>query len=68
MPKIGIYGYVICVFLTELVNLAFSLNRLLTVTGVKNPALPGDSLSCRMYRRRDLSCDARRKACASRLS
>ena len=37
MPKIGIYGYVICVFLTELVNLAFSLNRLLTVTGVKIP-------------------------------
>ena len=37
MPKIGIYGYVICVFLTELVNLAFSLNRLLTVTVVKIP-------------------------------
>ena len=37
MPKLGIYGYVICVFLTELVNLAFSLNRLLTVTGVKIP-------------------------------
>ena len=37
MPKIGIYGYVICVFLTELVNLAFSLNRLLMVTDAKIP-------------------------------
>ena len=37
MPKLGIYGYVICVFMTELVNLAFSLSRLLTVTGVRIP-------------------------------
>ena len=37
MPKIGIYGYVICVFLTELVNLAFSLNRMLMVTDAKIP-------------------------------
>ena len=33
MPKVGIWGYVICVFVTELINLAFSLSRLLTVTG-----------------------------------
>ena len=39
MPKIGIYGYVICVFVTEIINLAFSLTRLLTVTGVKLPLL-----------------------------
>ena len=37
MPKIGLYGYVICVFVTELVNLAFSLTRLLTVTEAKLP-------------------------------
>ena len=35
LPKIGIYGYVICVFLTELVNLAFSISRLICVTGVR---------------------------------
>ena len=35
LPKIGIYGYVICVFLTELVNLAFSISRLISVTGVR---------------------------------
>ena len=39
MPKLGIYGYVICVFVTEIINLAFSLTRLLTVTGVKLPLL-----------------------------
>ena len=37
MPKMGIYGYVICVFVTEIINLAFSLTRLLTVTGAKLP-------------------------------
>ncbi len=41
LPKIGIYGYVICVFITELVNLAFSLTRLITVTGVKIPLYRG---------------------------
>ncbi len=34
VPKIGVYGYVVCIFMTELVNLAFSLSRLMTVTGV----------------------------------
>ncbi len=37
MPKVGILGYVICVFVTEIINLAFSLTRLLTVTGAKLP-------------------------------
>lgn len=48
MPKIGIYGYVICVFATELVNLAFSLGRLITVTGVRVPIKRGicSSLAC----------------------
>ena len=39
VPKIGVYGYVICIFTTELVNLAFSLSRLMTVTGVGIPLL-----------------------------
>lgn len=37
MPKIGIWGYVICVFVTELINLAFSLTRLLSVTNAGIP-------------------------------
>ena len=37
IPKIGVYGYVVCIFMTELVNLAFSLSRLMTVTGVTIP-------------------------------
>ena len=37
MPGIGLNGYVICVFVTEIVNLAFSLTRLLTVTEAKLP-------------------------------
>ena len=37
MPKIGLAGYVICVFVTEIINLAFSLTRLLTVTETKLP-------------------------------
>ena len=37
MPKIGLTGYVICVFVTEIINLAFSLTRLLTVTEAKLP-------------------------------
>lgn len=37
IPKIGVYGYVVCIFITELVNLAFSLSRLITVTGVDIP-------------------------------
>ena len=39
MPRIGLAGYVICVFVTELINLAFSLTRLLTVTEAKLPVL-----------------------------
>jgi stage V sporulation protein B len=39
VPKIGVFGYVICIFITELVNLAFSLSRLITVTGVTIPII-----------------------------
>lgn len=35
LPKMGIWGYVVCVFATELVNDVLSLSRLLKVTGVK---------------------------------
>ncbi len=37
VPRVGIMGYVICIFITELVNLSFSLSRLLTVTGAHLP-------------------------------
>ena len=37
MPGIGLDGYVICVFVTEIINLAFSLTRLLAVTEAKLP-------------------------------
>lgn len=39
MPNIGIYGYVVCVFVTEIVNLAFSLTRLLAVTDARVPLI-----------------------------
>ena len=39
MPEIGIYGYVVCVFVTELINLACSLSRLLNVTNARLPIL-----------------------------
>ena len=35
LPKMGIGGYVVCVFATELVNDVLSLTRLIKVTGVK---------------------------------
>ncbi|MBQ9748086.1 MAG: polysaccharide biosynthesis protein [Clostridia bacterium] len=37
LPTLGIYGYVVCIYITELVNLAFSLSRLMTVTGAHVP-------------------------------
>ncbi len=37
VPKIGVYGYVVCIFITELVNLSFSLSRLILVTGAGIP-------------------------------
>ncbi len=39
LPCLGIGGYVVCVFITELVNLSFSLSRLLTVTGARFPLI-----------------------------
>lgn len=35
VPRLGVDGYVVCVFTAEIVNAALSLNRLLKVTGVK---------------------------------
>jgi stage V sporulation protein B len=37
LPRMGIGGYVICIFVTELVNDILSLSRLITVTGVRLP-------------------------------
>lgn len=39
IPQMGVRGYVICVFITELVNDVLSLSRLISVTGVKIPVL-----------------------------
>ncbi len=35
LPKFGIYGYVICVFVCEILNFSLSIGRLITVTGAK---------------------------------
>ncbi len=37
IPRVGVTGYVICIFITELVNLSFSLSRLMLVTGAGIP-------------------------------
>jgi stage V sporulation protein B len=37
LPMMGINGYVVCVFITELVNDVLSLSRLIRVTHVKLP-------------------------------
>ena len=37
LPKMGISGYIVCVFVTELVNDVLSLTRLISVTKVKIP-------------------------------
>jgi stage V sporulation protein B len=37
IPRMGVRGYIVCVFITELVNDALSLARLMTVTGVRIP-------------------------------
>ncbi|MBQ8404944.1 MAG: polysaccharide biosynthesis protein [Clostridia bacterium] len=37
LPRMGINGYIVCVFITELVNDVLSLSRLISVTGVKIP-------------------------------
>jgi stage V sporulation protein B len=39
LPQMGVRGYIVCVFVTELVNDALSLSRLISVTGVKIPVL-----------------------------
>lgn len=35
VPKMGVDGYVLCVFFTEILNFSLSIGRLLKVTGVK---------------------------------
>lgn len=39
LPKMGVNGYIVCVFVTELVNDVLSLSRLISVTGVKIPVV-----------------------------
>jgi stage V sporulation protein B len=39
IPQMGVRGYIVCVFITELVNDVLSLSRLISVTGVKIPVL-----------------------------
>ncbi|MBR7082635.1 MAG: polysaccharide biosynthesis C-terminal domain-containing protein, partial [Clostridia bacterium] len=35
VPKMGVDGYVLCVFITEILNFSLSIGRLLKVTGVR---------------------------------
>lgn len=44
LPRYGIYGYVFCVFATELLNATLSLARLIKVTGVRLDVLHGAAL------------------------
>ena len=39
LPQMGVRGYIICVFVTELVNDVLSLARLISVTGVRIPIM-----------------------------
>jgi stage V sporulation protein B len=39
IPLMGVRGYIVCVFITELLNDVLSLSRLISVTGVKMPVL-----------------------------
>ena len=39
IPLMGVRGYIVCVFITELLNDVLSLSRLISVTGVKIPVL-----------------------------
>ena len=39
LPKMGISGYVVIIFITELFNTSFSIMRLLNLTGVKTPII-----------------------------
>lgn len=39
LPQMGIRGYVYCVFITEIINMALSLHRLLSVTDARLPVL-----------------------------
>ncbi len=39
LPFYGIYGYVVAIFVTELINASFSILRLINVTKIKTPIL-----------------------------
>jgi stage V sporulation protein B len=39
IPLMGVRGYIVCVFITELLNDVLSISRLISVTGVKIPVL-----------------------------
>lgn len=39
VPRMGVNGYILVIYLTELVNAGFSIARLLTVTGIRPPIL-----------------------------
>ena len=45
VPRMGVGGYILCVYITEIVNAALSLSRLLSVTGLRSGSvsLPGFS-------------------------
>lgn len=35
VPRMGVGGYILCVYITEIVNAALSLSKLLSVTGLR---------------------------------
>lgn len=39
VPRMGVNGYILVIYLTELVNAAFSIAKLLTLTGIRPPIL-----------------------------
>lgn len=39
VPKMGVNGYILVIYLTELVNASFSIARLLSLTGIRPPIL-----------------------------
>ena len=39
VPRFGVYGYILGIYLTEIVNAAFSIARLLSLTGIRPPVL-----------------------------
>lgn len=48
LPRLGIYGYVICVFVCEILNFSLSMGRLIAVTGasISLPAITAAPVCC----------------------